>query len=135
MPRRPARWPACAFPAHDIIRAGVAIFKRARCRSLLITLGAEGIALFDGPGLVRHIPTVARKVFDVTGAGDTVIAALAAGLAAGLDLLEACVLANYCAGIVVGQVGSAAVTPRELRQALAGQTEPVVEVWLQTKTA
>lgn len=116
----------------DIIRAGVAIFKRAKCRSLLITLGAQGIALFDGPGMVRHIPTVARKVFDVTGAGDTVIAALAAGLAAGLDLLDACVMANVCAGIVVGQVGSAAVSPRELVEALAGQSEPVVEVWLQT---
>ncbi|QLA14689.1 D-glycero-beta-D-manno-heptose-7-phosphate kinase [Desulfolutivibrio sulfoxidireducens] len=119
----------------DIIRAGVAIFKRSRCRSLLITLGAEGIALFDGPGLVRHIPTVARKVFDVTGAGDTVIAALAAGLTSGLDLLEACVLANSCAGIVVGQVGGASVTPRELCQVLADLPETVVDVWLRAGAA
>ncbi|MEF3698336.1 D-glycero-beta-D-manno-heptose-7-phosphate kinase [Desulfolutivibrio sp.] len=115
----------------EIIRAGLAIFKKIRCRSLVITLGADGIALFSGPGNVRHIPTMARKVFDVTGAGDTVIAALAVGLSSGLDLLDACILANYCAGIVVGQVGSATVSQKDVLAGLGGQAEPLVEGWLQ----
>jgi len=114
----------------DIIRAGLAIFKKLRCGSLLITLGPKGIALFEGPGHVRHIPTAARKVFDVTGAGDSVIAALAVGLASGLNLLDACVLANFCAGIVVGQVGAAAATVEELLAALGSAAKPSVETWL-----
>jgi rfaE bifunctional protein kinase chain/domain len=118
-----------------IIRAGLAIFKKTRCRALVITLGADGIALFSSPGHVRHIPTMARKVFDVTGAGDTVIAALAAGLTAGLELLDACVLANYCAGIVVGQVGSATVSQKELLDGIGRLQEPHVETWLQAETA
>lgn len=114
----------------DIIRAGLSIFKKTRCKSLVITLGAQGIALFSGPGQVSHIPTMARKVFDVTGAGDTVIAALAMGLAAGLTLLDACILANYCAGIVVGQVGSATVSIKELREGIGRMPEPGVQTWL-----
>lgn len=119
----------------DIIRAGLSIFKKTRCKSLVITLGAEGMALFSGPGTVRHIPTMARKVFDVTGAGDTVIAALAAGLSTGLDLLEACILANYCAGIVVGQVGSATVSQAEVLAGLVRQPEPAVADWLRAEGA
>lgn len=114
----------------DIVRAGLALFKKTRCKSLVITLGAQGIALFSGPALVRRIPTMARKVFDVTGAGDTVIAALAMGLSAGLGLLDACVLANYCAGIVVGQVGSATVSHQELRESAGRMPTPAVETWL-----
>jgi rfaE bifunctional protein kinase chain/domain len=114
----------------DIIRAGLSIFKKIRCKALVITLGAQGIALFSGPGDVRHIPTMARKVFDVTGAGDTVIAALAMGLSSGLGLLDACVLANYCAGIVVGQVGSATVSQSEVREGIVRMADPEVETWL-----
>ena len=114
----------------DIIKAGLAIFKKLRCGNLLITLGPEGIALFEGPGNVRRIPTAARKVFDVTGAGDSVIAALAVGLASGLKLLEACALANICAGIVVAQVGAAAATTGEVLAALRSDAMPGVETWL-----
>lgn len=113
-----------------VIKAGLAIFKRLRCRQLCITLGAEGMAVFESPGKVLHVPTVAQNVFDVTGAGDTVISALALALGAGLGLAEASVLANYAAGIVVGQVGTAVATPGALRQALARLPWPRMETWL-----
>jgi len=115
---------------NEILRAGHAIFRKIRCAKLLITLGPEGIAMFEGPEKVLHIPTVAKKVFDVTGAGDSIIAALSVGLAAGLDLLQACVLANYCAGIVVGQVGAAAATLNELLGKLTLGSGPSVKAWL-----
>ena len=76
------------------------------------------MALFTGGGAdgaeITHIPTVAREVYDVTGAGDTVIATLALALASGASLEEAAVLANHAAGVVVGKVGTASVTPAEL---------------------
>jgi D-beta-D-heptose 7-phosphate kinase/D-beta-D-heptose 1-phosphate adenosyltransferase len=81
---------------------------------LLITRGEEGMALFDEEGGVTHIPTVAREVFDVTGAGDTVISTLALGLVAGLGILESAILANIAGGIVVGKLGTAFVSPDEL---------------------
>jgi D-beta-D-heptose 7-phosphate kinase/D-beta-D-heptose 1-phosphate adenosyltransferase len=67
---------------------------------------------------VNHIPTVAKKVFDVTGAGDTVIATLALALVSGLDLIQACRAANYAAGLVVGEVGTAAVQAEALKKVL-----------------
>ena len=76
------------------------------------------MSLFEKNGPSTHIPTVAREVFDVTGAGDTVIAILTLGLAAGLSLLEAAVLANFAAGIVVGQVGTSAVAAQELKESV-----------------
>ena len=113
-----------------IIKAGHAIFKRLRCKQLCITLGAEGMALFVEPGKVVHVPTVARKVFDVTGAGDTVIASLALGLASGLALPQAGMLANYAAGIVVGQVGTATASPDEVALSIRTQPPLGVETWL-----
>ena len=113
----------------EILAAGREIFRRFRCRQLLSTLGPQGMALFLGPDEVWHIPTVARDVFDVTGAGDTVIATVGLGLAAGLPLLEACVLANYAAGIVVGRVGAATVTPDELEDFIRQQKELVPQRW------
>lgn len=114
----------------DVIKAGLALFRLCRCRHLCITLGAEGIALFRSPGDVTHIPTVAQRVFDVTGAGDSVMAALACGLAAGRDVLTACVLANWCAGLAVSQVGAAAVTHEELAETLARARPTRLESWL-----
>jgi D-beta-D-heptose 7-phosphate kinase/D-beta-D-heptose 1-phosphate adenosyltransferase len=70
------------------------------------------------------VPTAAREVFDVTGAGDTVIATLAAALAAGTPLAQACRLANAAAGVVVGKLGTATVSPAELRRALSGAGAP-----------
>jgi rfaE bifunctional protein kinase chain/domain len=81
---------------------------------LLITRGAEGMSLFMDQVNPLHIPAVARNVFDVTGAGDTVIGALALALAAGASLDQAAQLANHAAGIVVGKVGTATVTVEEL---------------------
>lgn len=114
----------------DVLKAGLAVFRSCKCRQLCVTLGPEGIALFRSPADVTHIPTVAKRVYDVTGAGDSVMAALACGLAAGLDLLGACVLSNYCAGIAVSQVGAVAVGREELAQALRDVAPPVLETWL-----
>lgn len=82
--------------------------------ALLITRGPQGMSLFlDGERMV-HIPAVARQVFDVTGAGDTVVSTLAMALAAGATLEQAAHLANRAAGIVVGKFGTATVTIEEL---------------------
>jgi len=103
----------------EIIRAGKEIIKKRNLQSLVITLGAEGMAVFlPGQG-VFHLPTTAKKVFDVTGAGDTVIAVIALGLSSGLDLLSSCILANSAAGLVVGQVGAVGITQEELTEALS----------------
>jgi len=107
--------------------AAKALFKRLGCAQLLITLGAQGMALFHGPQKGQRIPTFARKVFDVTGAGDTVIATLALGLAAGADLLSSAVLANHAAGIVVAQVGAATASPEALREAIESHPELTIE--------
>lgn len=106
----------------DVLRAGLAVFKVLKNEHLLITLGPDGMALFEQPGQVWHIPTAARKVFDVTGAGDTVIATVALASAAGMDLLTACKLANCAAGLVVAEVGAAVPERDRLRQALADYT-------------
>ena len=87
---------------------------------LLLTLGELGVALVDADG-IRRIPAVAREVFDVSGAGDTVIATVAAGCAAGLDPLDTAHLANLAAGVVVGKVGTAAITADELAAAIASE--------------
>ncbi len=113
-----------------VLKAGLALFRRLKCRQLLITLGAGGMALFMGPDRVMHIPTVARKVFDVTGAGDTVIATMGLCVAAGMNLPEASILANFAAGNVVGQVGAAVTSPEELRQAVETMPLPEVSLWL-----
>ena len=88
------------------------------CRSVLITQGKDGMTLFENGGEITHIPTVAKEVFDVTGAGDTVISTFSLGLASGLDLKTSAVLSNYAAGIVVGQVGTSAVSAVQLKQAV-----------------
>ncbi|MBZ0220314.1 MAG: D-glycero-beta-D-manno-heptose-7-phosphate kinase [Candidatus Methylomirabilis sp.] len=97
-------------------RAGQALFGRLGCQALLITRGENGMSLFE-PGRETHIPTVAQEVFDVSGAGDTVISALALALAAGASYREAAVLANFAAGVVVGKIGTATLTPAELLKA------------------
>jgi D-glycero-beta-D-manno-heptose-7-phosphate kinase len=88
------------------------------CENLLITRGKDGMSIFRNGGKAVHIPTLARHVYDVTGAGDTVAAVLALGTAAGLPMVDACILANYAAGIVVGEVGTAAVSGTQLLEAL-----------------
>lgn len=88
------------------------------CKNVLITRGEHGMSLLDAQDALTHIPTVAREVYDVTGAGDTVIATLALSLAAGAQLTTAAVIANHAAGIVVGKIGTATVTSAELTAAL-----------------
>jgi D-glycero-beta-D-manno-heptose-7-phosphate kinase len=97
-----------------LLRAGRKILRQTGIPYLLVTRGEEGMTLFGGGKPATHIPTVAREVFDVTGAGDTVISVLALSLVAGLNMLEAAVLANIAAGIVVGKLGTASTTPEEL---------------------
>lgn len=116
----------------DLLRAGAAILKKLRCPELLTTLGADGMALFSARGgelEVMHIPTLARQVFDVTGAGDTVIGAVGLALAAGFRLPEACILANYAAGIVVGKTGSATASLDELGVAVETLAAPEIAYW------
>lgn len=92
-------------------------FRRLGVEYLLLTLGERGMALLAASGPVRRVPTVAREVYDVVGAGDTVTAYLAAILAAGGTAEEASVIANYAAGVEVGKLGAATVTPAEVLEA------------------
>jgi D-glycero-beta-D-manno-heptose-7-phosphate kinase len=94
--------------------AARAIRGRLTCDAVLITRGDRGMMLVEGDQDPINVQTAAREVFDVTGAGDTVIAALAAALAAGASMAEAAVLANDAAGIVVGKLGTATATAKEI---------------------
>ena len=98
----------------ELVRAGRKILRSTGMNHMLVTRGEHGMALFEPDAKVTQIPTLAREVFDVTGAGDTVISALALGLVAGLSMLEAAILSNIAAGIVVGKLGTASATPDEL---------------------
>lgn len=115
---------AGAFCGFDVIdeatleRAGMQMLNELDCRSVLITQGKDGMTLFENRGEITHIPTVAKKVYDVTGAGDTVIGTFSLGLACGLDLKSAAVLSNFAAGIVVGEVGTSVVRADDLKHAL-----------------
>lgn len=113
----------------EIKAAGAALLKKLGSRHLLATLGAQGMALFASEDVIWHIPTAARKVFDVTGAGDTVIGVLGLALAAGLPLLPACLLANCAAGIVVGEVGAASVSLPQLKTALGSSQGYAATRW------
>jgi D-glycero-beta-D-manno-heptose-7-phosphate kinase len=101
-----------------LVRVGTDMLKKLACRSVLITQGKDGMTLFERNGEILHIPTVARKVFDVTGAGDTVIGAFCLGLGAGMDLKSAASIANFAAGIVVGEVGTSTVKAHDLKQVI-----------------
>ncbi len=113
----------------QILEAGDSILQQIRCDNLLITLGAKGMVLFNTDGQVQHISAMAQSVFDVTGAGDTVIAMLGASTAAGNDLLVSSLLANYAAGLVVGKIGAATVSPPELATAFKRLSVPEVSIW------
>ena len=113
----------------EILAAGRAVMTRSGARHLLLTLGSHGMALFLATGEVWRIPTSARAVFDVSGAGDTVIGTAALGLAAGMPLLPACMLANFAAGVVVAKVGTATATPAELVNAVTTWPVPDLEKW------
>ncbi len=99
-------------------RAGEEILRMIAARYLILKRGEHGMSVFERGRKAVHIPTIAREVFDVTGAGDTVIATAALALLAGASILEAAFLANAAAGIVVGKIGTATVTPDELLASL-----------------
>jgi D-beta-D-heptose 7-phosphate kinase/D-beta-D-heptose 1-phosphate adenosyltransferase len=102
----------------DVRAAGERILAMLRCGAVLITRGEHGMALFERARRPVHIPTAAREVFDVTGAGDTVIATLALAVCAGARLPEAAALANHAAGVVVGKLGTATASAEELLAAV-----------------
>lgn len=94
--------------------AGGELLSKLKCKIALITLGENGMAVFQKDKAMKHIPTAAQEVFDVSGAGDTVIASYTLSLASGADPIQAAHIANCAAGIVVGKVGIAVVTAEEL---------------------
>ncbi len=122
----------------DVRQAGRDLLARFGCAAMIITLGEKGLLVFeDGQDSAFHVPATGtevsyarvglpgvedgatgRQVFDVTGAGDTVVATLALAVAAGASMREAAVLANAAAGIVVGKLGTATVAPAELNRAI-----------------
>lgn len=102
----------------DLLRVGRMLLRRLKTQAVLITRGEQGMSLFEAGRPVTHIPTVARDVYDVTGAGDTVMAALSLALAAGADMHAAAVIANYAAGVVVSKRGTATLSRVELEQAI-----------------
>ncbi|MGH9333150.1 MAG: bifunctional heptose 7-phosphate kinase/heptose 1-phosphate adenyltransferase, partial [Vicinamibacteria bacterium] len=105
---------------NDLEEAARAILEELDCDAVLITRGEQGMSLFARGRPPIHIPTFAREVFDVTGAGDTVIATAALALACGASLSQAAELANRAAGIVVGKLGTATVLPEELIASASG---------------
>ena len=103
----------------SLIAAAIRIRELIECKNVLITRGDRGMSMLNEVGEMTHIQTVAREVYDVTGAGDTVIATLALALASGARLDEAAIIANHAAGVVVAKVGTATVSRDELLAALS----------------
>jgi len=106
----------------SLARAGQRLLEQWHSESVLISRGEEGMTLFRKRRPMEHFPTAAREVFDVTGAGDTVLATAALALAAGASFEDAAVLANRAAGIVVGKLGTATASAAELVAGLGKAT-------------
>jgi D-beta-D-heptose 7-phosphate kinase/D-beta-D-heptose 1-phosphate adenosyltransferase len=100
------------FPAAAVCAR---LHEKFATKHLVITLGEDGMLLSTGGKILKTIPTAAREVYDVSGAGDTALAALVLALAAGAKLETAAHFANAAAGVVVGKLGTATVTPTELK--------------------
>lgn len=98
----------------QVDEVGQTLMKGIQSEQMVVTLGPAGMKLFE-KGQIEQLPTFAQDVFDVTGAGDTVISAIALGLAAGWSLTQACYLANFAAGVVVGQIGCVPCHIEDLR--------------------
>jgi len=105
----------------ELVEKGEALLCELDLQALLITRSEKGMTLLQQNQPALHLPTQAQEVFDVTGAGDTVISVMAASLAAGRDLVEATICSNLAAGVVVGKLGTATVSAAELRAALRQQ--------------
>ena len=106
----------------ELVERGMALLHRFDLEALLVTRSENGMTLLREGHAPLHLPTQAQEVYDVTGAGDTVIGTLAATLAAGKSLDEACFLANAAAGVVVGKLGTSTVSPLELENAVRGRS-------------
>jgi D-beta-D-heptose 7-phosphate kinase/D-beta-D-heptose 1-phosphate adenosyltransferase len=102
----------------QVVAAARKAIAQSQIAAMLVTRSERGMSLIEASGRVTHAPTWAREVYDVSGAGDTVIATLAAGLALGADLVEAVKLANAAAGVVVGKIGTSVVYAEELAAAV-----------------
>ena len=102
----------------SVERAGRVLVERMKPENVLLTMGERGMTLFEGNGSTTHVPTAARKVADVSGAGDTVISTLTMSLAAGATIREASMLANVAGGIVCGEVGIVPIEMNALRGAV-----------------
>lgn len=114
---------ASGIPIRDersLLAAGKRLMRKWRAEAVLITRGAEGMTLFRARAAVRHFPTESREVFDVTGAGDTVVAVCALALASGAGYADAAVMANVAAGFVGDEVGTVAVPLERLRNGVEG---------------
>ena len=98
----------------DLVRAGKDLLQKWGIQYLLVTLGEHGVMFFEKGKNPHHIPTKARDVFDVSGAGDTAIAMFTLALAANANALEAAQIANHASAVVVGKLGTATVTRDEL---------------------
>ena len=105
----------------SLINAGKKLLKNLSCDAVLITRGEQGMSLFEKEKVI-HIPTVTKDVYDVTGAGDTVIAAFTLAYVAGASMKNSAVIANHAAGIVVGKVGTAVATPDQLRKSFSSNS-------------
>jgi len=105
----------------DVVKAAKKLIKQHRFGAVIVTRSADGMSVVPAKGRVHHLPAEAQEVFDVSGAGDTVAAAIAAALAAGINLTQAAMLANVAAGIVVGKVGTATAYTADIIAALHHQ--------------
>jgi len=103
-----------------IFEVGKALIKFFNC-PVLVTRGEKGMSLFELNGEVTNIPTKAKEVYDVTGAGDTSVATIALSLASGANLKEAAIIANYAAGITVGKIGTSTVSIDELKKSIENE--------------
>ncbi|MDM7859616.1 bifunctional D-glycero-beta-D-manno-heptose-7-phosphate kinase/D-glycero-beta-D-manno-heptose 1-phosphate adenylyltransferase HldE [Alteromonas sp. ASW11-36] len=116
---------AAAFSTeNELEQSAVALRDALQLDALLLTRSEQGMSLFSQAGTPTHLPAKAREVYDVTGAGDTVVSTIASCLAAGVELSQSCVLANIAASIVVGKLGTSTVTSTELALALRHEHHP-----------
>lgn len=112
---------AAGLSGHDhktIHEIGHVLRQKLGCEAVLVTRGEHGMSLCESDGSSRHIPTMARQVYDVTGAGDTVVSTLALAMSVGATIQEAAILANYAAGVAVAHVGTASITKAQLKEAI-----------------
>ncbi|WP_426762176.1 bifunctional D-glycero-beta-D-manno-heptose-7-phosphate kinase/D-glycero-beta-D-manno-heptose 1-phosphate adenylyltransferase HldE [Hafnia paralvei] len=107
----------------ELVERGLQLMREFELTALLVTRSEQGMTLLQHDQPPLHMPTQAQEVYDVTGAGDTVIGVLATCIAAGTSLEEACFLANAGAGVVVGKLGTSTVSPIELENAIRGRSE------------